>query len=1224
MMEETIQDFDALQLAIASPDEILGWSHGEVTKPETINYRTHRPERDGLFCERIFGPEKDYECACGKYKKIRYKGIICDRCGVEVTASAVRRERMGHIKLAVPVSHIWFLRGVPSKMSLFLDVSVKDLERVIYFTSYIIMSVDDDARKEALKNIDTEYKNKKKNLEKSSKLTAKEKAKELKKLEEKKSTARDELYKLVKGKVISEVEYYNLSHKYGEVFEAGIGAEALRRMMEEINLEEKKADLEVKLEKAVGVQRKKILKQLQLVKHFIEHKMRPEWMFWTIVPVIPPDLRPMVQLDGGRFATSDVNDLYRRVINRNNRLKRLIELKAPEVILRNEKRILQEAVDALIDNSARKGKEVRTASAQSRALKSLADLLKGKQGRFRQNLLGKRVDYSGRSVIIVGPDLKFDECGMPKKMALEIFKPFVIHKLIYEKELAPNIKAASRLIEEGTNEVWDALEEVIQNKYILLNRAPTLHRLSIQAFRPTLIEGNAIKLYPLVCQAFNADFDGDQMALHLPLTDTAQKEAEEIMRSSANLLKPATGHPIVNPTQDIVLGIYWMTKIEDGLKGEGMVFSSVEEAYLAYNFDKIDLKAKIKAPLPKESILGDDRYHKGDLIETNLGRLIFNEKLPDDFPFVNEVLNKKVLQKVVATLIDDYPDVAVETLDNIKQTGFHFSTLSGISWGYADLVTPPEKKKIIAEAEKKVEQFNQYYQQGLLTEEERKAKVIDTWFAAIDRIARLVPKALPPKGPIFQIFDSGSRGSWGQTTQMSGIKGLVINPASEIIELPVLSNFKEGFNVLEYFISTHGARKGTTDTALKTAVAGYLTRRLVDVCQDIIVQETDCHDEEGIIMYKSDGEDIGLGLDSRLVGRIILEDVKDSKGKIIARKGDLIDKIKAKQIADTGIEKIRIRSALTCKSHHGICQKCFGFDLGKNKIVELGAAIGIVTAQSIGEPGTQLTMRTFHAGGVAGEGDITQGLPRVEEILELRTPHEKALVSEVDGKVIEIKKEGQIKEIVIKPSKEIVPLEKKKQRKSTKAKIKKNRYIIYSLPMNRRTLVSKGDLVTKGQQLSDGHLDLKTLYRLKGKEEVQRYIIREVQNIYFFQGAAIDERYIEVVVRKMFSRVRIIDEGKTDFLIGQIVEKNIFEEVNSKLKKADQAKGVELLMGITKVSLSTESFLSAASFQETERVLINAACEGKIDRLKGLKENVIIGKLIPAGTGYRKRKIKKA
>ena len=1192
-------------MKVASPEEILKWSYGEVTKPETVNYRTHRPERDGLFCERIFGPERDYECYCGKYKKIRYKGIICDKCGVEVTAASVRRERMGHIKLATPVSHIWFLRGVPSKVSLFLDISIKDLERVIYFTSYVVMSVDEKARNEALQNIDVEFKNKRKSLKKE-KFSAGDRSKEFKKLELKRNKARDELRRLSRGQVISEVEYYNLSRKYGEVFEAGIGAESLRRMMEEIDLEKITSEANLKLEKTVGFQRKKLLKQLRLTQNFIRNKMRPEWMFLTILPIIPPDLRPMVQLDGGRFATSDVNDLYRRVINRNNRLKRLQELKAPEVILRNEKRMLQEAVDALIDNSAHKGKEVRTSAAQSRALKSLADMLKGKQGRFRQNLLGKRVDYSGRSVIVVGPDLRIDECGVPKRMALEIFKPFVIHKLIYEKELAPNIKAASHFIEEGSSEVWDALEEVIKDKFILLNRAPTLHRLSVQAFKPILIEGNAIKLHPLVCQAFNADFDGDQMALHLPLSESAQKEAAEIMKSSSNLLKPATGHPIVNPTQDIVLGIYWMTKIESGLKGENSVFSSTAEAHLAYDFGKLDLKAKIKVPAPDT----------GELIETNLGRLILNENLPQGFSFVNNTLNKKGLQKIVAEIIDRYDtEVVAEILDKVKQIGFHYATKSGISWGYADLITPTEKGQILVKAEKQVEELNKHYQKGLLTNEERKMKVIETWFTAIDQISQLVPQALPKEGPIFHIFDSGSRGSWGQTTQMSGIKGLVINPASEIIELPVLSNFKEGFNVLEYFISTHGARKGTTDTALKTAVAGYLTRRLVDVCQDIIIREEDCHDEEGYVLHLTDSEDIGLGFDNRLVGRVILEDIYDSNKKLVAKKNELIDKQKAKKIAETGMQKITIRSPLSCKAKHGLCQKCFGYDLGKNKLVALGSAVGIVTAQSIGEPGTQLTMRTFHAGGVAGEGDITQGLPRVEEILELRMPHERALISEIDGKIIDIRKDGQRRELVVEPSEELMN---EKHNKKRGARSKKTNQYVYTLPLNKRVLVAVGDLISKGQQLSDGHLDLKALYRLRNKQDVQRYIIKEVQNIYFFQGAAIDERYIEVVARKMFSRVKIIDGGKTDYLAGQILEKDVFEDINRSLKESEKSKAVEVLMGITKVSLSSESFLSAASFQETARVLINAACDGKIDYLQGLKENVIIGKLIPAGTGFKK------
>jgi DNA-directed RNA polymerase subunit beta' len=1203
-MKEIIKDFEAIKLKIASPEEILEWSFGEVTKPETINYRTHRPERDGLFCERIFGPEKDYECYCGKYKKIRYKGIICDKCGVEVTTSSVRRERMGHIKLACPVSHIWFLRGVPSKISLFLNISIKDLERVIYFTSYVIISVDEQARQEVLKNVESEFKTKKKALKKE-KLSVKEKNKELKKLELKRNKTREEIRRLANGQVISEIEYYNLSHKYAEVFEAGIGAEALRQMMEQIDLEKDSADLKNKLEKATGPQRKKISRQLNLVESFLLNKMRPEWMFWTELPVIPPDLRPMVQLDGGRFATSDVNDLYRRVINRNNRLKRLQELKAPEVILRNEKRMLQEAVDALIDNSARKGKEVRTASAQSRALKSLADMLKGKQGRFRQNLLGKRVDYSGRSVIIVGPKLNLDECGLPKKMALEIFKPFIIHELIYERELAPNIKAASHFIEEESDEVWDILEEIIKNKYILLNRAPTLHRLSIQAFKPVLIEGNAIKLHPLVCQAFNADFDGDQMAIHLPLSEKAQKEIARIMKPSTNLLKPATGYPIVNPTQDIVLGIYWMTKIEEGLKGEGLVFSSPEEVYLAYDFGKIHFKAKIKLFLPNSD----------ELIETSLGRIILNNNLPEDQPFINKTLNKKGLQGIVANIIDRYESKEVgPIIDRIKRIGFHYATKSGISWGFDDLVTPPEKKEILRETIQKVEETNKHYQSGLLTEEERKTKVIDSWFTAIDRISKLVPQALPKDGSIFHIFDSGSRGSWGQTTQMSGIKGLVINPASEIIELPVLSNFKEGFNVLEYFISTHGARKGTTDTALKTAVAGYLTRRLVDVCQDIIIREVDCGDTEGITMRLKDSEDIGIGFETRLVGRTILENVKDAK-KIIAKKGDLIDKETAKKIADSGINEIKVRSSLTCKAKHGLCQKCFGYDLGTNELVKMGSSVGIVAAQSIGEPGTQLTMRTFHAGGVAGEGDITQGLPRVEEILELRTPHERALISEVDGKVIDIKKIGKKREITIEINESIL------DSKSKKRKTKKDNKRFYSLPLNKRIFVNIGDLITKGQKLSDGHLDLKMLYRLRTKQDVQRYIVKEVQNIYFFQGASIDERYIEVVTRKMFSRFRIIDGKSTKLLSGQVVERDVLIEANEGLKEKDKATAAELLMGITKVSLSSDSFLSAASFQETARVLINAACEGKVDELRGLKENVIIGKLIPAGTGLKNKKV---
>lgn len=1210
-----LKDFKAIRLTVASPDKIKQWSYGEVIKPETINYRTQRPEKDGLFDERIFGPEKDYECYCGKYRKIRFKGIICDKCGVEVTHSSVRRERMGHIELAVPCSHIWFIRGVPSRVGLLLGLSVRDLEKVVYFTGYIIISVDETARQSAIKEVQQEYKTARRQL--LSKIKdgyPPSKKRLLRNLEER----RDNILKTLEGiapmKVLDEVEYLQLSQRFGHVFKAGIGAEVLRSICEKIDLEKLRRSLDRELEEATKSQAKRILQRLRLVKKFIEGNMRPEWMFLTHLPVIPPDLRPMVQLDGDRFATSDVNDLYRRVINRNNRLKRLLELKAPEIIVRNEKRMLQESVDALIDNSARKGKEVRASTGQKRVLKSLADMLKGKQGRFRQNLLGKRVDYSGRSVIVVGPELKLDECGLPKRMALEIFKHFVIHKLIYDRDVAPNIKAASRMIDDEESVVWDVLEEVIKDKYVLLNRAPTLHRLSVQAFKPVLIEGSAIRLHPLVCQAFNADFDGDQMAVHLPLSSHAQSEAASIMRSGINLLKPATGRPIVNPTNDIVLGIYWMTNISNKSKGEGQRFGDAPQAILAWQLDTIDIKAKIfirpsqisedTDPLTKKIaklLEGSDKKE----VETCAGRLLFNDVLPEHLPFYNQLLNKKRLQNVVADIIASTDREKVwKYLDSIKNLGFHMATASGISWGMLDLVTPQEKTQILNKAQKEVDKIVSHWRQGLLTERERKLKVIETWLEASDEIAEAVPRSLRKDGPIFSIFDSGSRGSWSQTTQMAGLKGLVINPASEIIELPVRSSFKEGFRVIEYFISTHGARKGTTDTALKTAVAGYLTRRLVDVAQDIIIHEQDCGDDEGITVWRKDAEDIGIKFSERILGRTIIDGLKIN-GKMVLKSGELISIETAEKIEKArGITKLQIRSPITCRTRFGLCQKCYGYDLGNNELVKIGEAVGIVTAQSIGEPGTQLTMRTFHAGGVASETDITQGLPRIEELFEVRTPREKSIISEVNGQIKSIEKKGGTKEITV---------------IETDSDLKSPKEYVYSVSVNRGLLVKEKDLVIKGQPLSEGALDLRSLYQYAGREVVQRYIIQEVQRIYTSQGANINDKYIEVIVKKMFSRINILDPGGTDLLPGEVVEKDIFEMKNERASKKGKnpAKGKVLLLGITKVALSTDSLLSAASFQETARVLIAAATEGKVDPLRGLKENVIIGRLVPAGTGYR-------
>jgi DNA-directed RNA polymerase subunit beta' len=1014
------------------------------------------------------------------------------------------------------------------------------------------------------------------------------------------------LNKIKKLEIISELAFRRLSQKYSDVFNAGIGAEAVREIFKEMDLDKSIKQLEGELKKTPAVQRKKVLARLRLVKNLKRVDIRPEWMFLTVLPVMPPDLRPMVQLDGGRYATSDVNDLYRRVINRNNRLKRLLELNAPEVICRNEKRMLQEAVDALIDNKARRGqKAVMASTGQRRQLKSLADMLRGKQGRFRQNLLGKRVDYSGRSVIVVGPELKLHQCGIPKTMALELFKPFVINKLI-ERELVYNIRGARRLIEEGVDEVWAILEEITEKYYVLLNRAPTLHRLGVQAFKPVLIEGLAIKIHPLVCKAFNADFDGDQMAVHLPLSQKAQEESKEIMLSSVNLYKPATGEAIVIPTQDIVLGCYFMTKIQKGLKGEGKSFANFEEAIIAYQLVTIDLQAKIKVLVKKS------------LIETSVGRVIFNSVLPEELDFVNKELNSRELRVLTERIIEIVGiKKAEEFLDKIKKLGFDYATKSGISWGIDDLNSPPEKNEIIKEAQKKVDQIRKQYQEGLLTRAERRAKSIEVWARVMDKIASLVPDSLDPKGPVYTMFDSGARGSWGAATQLIGMKGLVVNPAMQVIELPVISSFKEGFNVLEYFVSTHGGRKGLADTALKTAHAGYLTRRLIDVAQDVIIRQEDCKDREGIIIYKKDLEDLGISLGSRIIGRNSLEEIKDGK-KIIVKKNELITKTKAEQIEALGLDKIRVRSPVNCKTRFGLCQQCYGYDLGKNKLVEKGEAVGIVTAQAIGEPATQLTLRTFHTGGIAGGADITQGLPRVEEIFEARSPKGKAAISELNGKVVDIKEKKGQKIIKIEGWQET----KSKKGKGRRKKVSKE----YTISSQVGIWVNKGDLVTRGQQFCEGPVDLKEMFKLADQEAIQRYIVKEVQKIYSTQGGGLNDKHIEVIIRQMFSRVIIRDGGNTNLLAGATVGKDQFleEEENSRLKnKGKLAIAQDLLLGISKVALSTESFLSAASFQETVRVLIKAAIEGRIDRLRGLKENVIIGKLIPAGTGFKEKVEKK-
>ncbi len=1207
----------------------MSWSYGEVIKPETINYRTQKPEKDGLFCERIFGPSKDWECYCGKYRRIRYKGVVCDKCGVEVTRAIVRRERMGHIKLATPVCHIWFLRGVPSRIGLIFDLPLPALERVIYYAAYIVIKVDEEAKVEAFREIDREYK---------SRIKDKKEAKEALKVA--RDQAVQELQGIKKYQVLSEIDYHRLSEKYGEIFEAGIGSEVVRKLLEEVDLKELERKLSLEVEKESLVQRKKTLKRLKLVRGFLTAGIRPEWMFLTALPVLPPDLRPMVQLDGGRYASSDLNDLYRRVINRNNRLKKLQELKAPEVITRNEKRMLQEAVDALIDNSIRRGQgPVPTSAAQKRPLRSLADMLKGKQGRFRQNLLGKRVDYSGRSVIVIGPELKLSECGLPKKMALELFKPFVINKLV-EREIAHNIRAAGRLIEEAPNIIWALLEEVIQDRYVLLNRAPTLHRLGIQAFKPVLIEGFAVRIHPLVCTAFNADFDGDQMAVHLPLTEEAQAEAKNIMLSSLNLLKPATGEPIVDPSKDIIFGCYFMSRIVPGLKGEGKVFGSPKEAILAYQFGEVALKAGIRVrigkPLagaaadtaPSKTVSGKKKnsgkdepgIKKSNIIETCVGRLIFNDIFPPDMPFINEELKKKVLSRIVGEVIERFDrDKAGEIFDAVKKLGFEYASRSGTSWGMDDLRTPEEKSVILGEGENEVKQIWRQYGEGLLTEEERKSRVIQVWQKVVDKIKALVPGALNPEGSVFSIINSRARGTEAQLVQMAGIKGLVANPAGETIELPIKNSYKEGLNVLEYFIATHGARKGTADTALRTASAGYLTRRLVDVSQDVTIAEDDCKDSRGIEIWRRDGEETNQSFSSRIFSRTLLEDVIDpSTKKILAKSGEIIDKKTAQTIDDNkSIENVSARSPMTCRSLKGVCQKCYGYDLGNNALVKIGEAVGIVAAQAIGEPGTQLTMRTFHTGGMAGGADITQGLPRVQEIFEVRIPKGKAVISETAGIVEDIEDGGKQKiirvRVIDEEAAKFSGLKKTKRAKKF-AEIRE-----YAVASNAALCVKKGDEVAPGSQLCEGSVDLKELFKACGSRRVERYILNEIQKIYTSQGAPIHDKHIEIIVRQMFSRVRIKEAGSSGMTPGEVVEKSRFLKINSRLlaQKKKPAKAVQLLLGITKVALSTESFLSAASFQETARVLISAACEGKEDNLYGLKENVIIGRLIPAGTGFR-------
>lgn len=1186
--------FSSIGLKLASPEKIHEWSHGEVTRPETINYRTQRSERGGLFDERIFGPEKDYECYCGKYRRIRYKNIVCEKCGVEVTRSIVRRERMGHIDLASPVTHIWFLRGIPSKIGALLGLSISDLERVVYFAGYIITKVHEEEKQNIIKEIDREYKSTLKSVK-----TAKDKDT----IKQQAQDAKKELNEIVEGKVLDESQYQRYSMRFGTVFEAEIGAEAIYNILKEIDLKKLEEQTEKDFEKAGATERAKIQKKLNIVRGMNRGGVRPEWMCLTVLPIIPPALRPMVALDGGRHATSDINDLYRRVINRNNRLKKLQELSAPDVILRNEKRILQEAVDALIDNSIRRGGQEAMSQSQRRPLKSMADSLKGKQGRFRQNLLGKRVDYSGRSVIVVGPELSLDQCGLPKHMALELFRPFVISKLL-EQELAFNIRGANRLIDEGIPEVWAILEDVIEDKYVLLNRAPTLHRLGIQAFRPVLIEGNAIQVHPLVCTAFNADFDGDQMAVHVPLSEEAQNEAKRLMAANANLLKPGDGAPIVNPKLDMVLGIYWMTKTVEGELGEGEIFPTPNAAITAYDFEKVSFRAKIK-------ILGTDKKKYEQFegpFETSVGRIFFNSILPEDFPYVNREITMKDLSRIVEDLITMYGiENITPILDKLKNFGFKYATKSGTTWSISDLPELPEKKGIIEEAQKKVDSIEENYAQGLLSTGERYRMIIETWQAAKDKIEELTPTKLDPNGSVSDLLVSKARGSTNQLTQMTGMKGMIVNPRGRTIDFPIIPSYKEGLSPLEYFMTTHGSRKGLADTALNTAKAGYLTRKMVDVAQDVIVTEADCGDKDGRL-YKNTTTDFGEGIARDIGGKVVAKDIKDEKGNTLFSKGHLLTKREAEGIESSGISEVYVFSPLTCKTLKGICQKCYGLDLGRNKLTEVGEAVGVVAAQAIGEPGTQLTMRTFHTGGIASAGgDITMGLPRVEEIFERREPKSPAIISEVDGVIEDIKTEGRTKIITVLGNPD------------TKTK-KKEKSVSYEVPFIRTVIVAKGDEVEKGQMLTDGSVNIKDLFKIAGKEKAENYIISEISRVYEMQGAGISRKHVEVIVRKMFSRLKVKDVGDTKFGIGQTIEKGAFEEENERVKASggELATADSVLLGISDVAISSASFLSAASFQNTTRVLIDAAVNAKKDPLQGLKENVIIGSLIPAGTGLGK------
>ena len=1150
--------FDSIKIGLASPEQMREWSYGEVKKPETINYRTLKPERDGLFCERIFGPTKDWECHCGKYKRIRFKGKICDRCGVEVTRSKVRRERMGHIELAAPVSHIWYFKGIPSRIALMLDISPKLLENVLYFSQYIVTDPGD---------------------------------------------CRD----LAKYQCLTEGEYNDMREKYENDFEAGMGAEAIKKLLAEIDLDALSASLKEELETASGQKRVRLLKRLDVVESFRMSGNRPEWMILDVVPVIPPDIRPMVQLDGGRFATSDLNDLYRRVINRNNRLKKLLELNAPEIIIRNEKRMLQESVDALIDNG-RRGRPVT--GPNNRALKSLSDMLKGKQGRFRQNLLGKRVDYSGRSVIVVGPELKMYQCGLPKEMALELFKPFVMKRLV-ETKAEQNIKSARKAVERAKDNVWDALEVVIKGHPVLLNRAPTLHRLGIQAFEPVLVEGRALKLHPLACTAYNADFDGDQMAVHVPLSAEAQAEARFLMLAAGNLLKPSDGQPVTVPTQDMILGSYYLTLDKDGERGEGKVFRDVDEVMMAYQTGVIELHSKIKV---RRELEIDGKIESG-IVDTTIGKIIFNNPIPQDLGFIDRsipenrfkfevdfLVGKSGLKKIIDKCIKIHGPVRTSVvLDHIKAQGYKYSTKGAITVAVCDAVIPPQKKAIIAEAEKEVDVIRDEFMMGLRSNEERYEEVLRIWEKATNDVTDALQKNLDRYNPIFMMADSGARGSMSQIRQLAGMRGLIANTSGKTIEIPIRANYREGLNILEYFISSRGARKGLADTALRTADSGYLTRRLVDVSQEVIIREEDCGTTEGLEIFdiKAGESNVIEGLHERLIGRYLLDDFCDSNGNVLVSKDVMMGDKEADIIVNSGVDHIKIRSVLECRAKHGACRKCYGSNLANRQPVTVGEAVGIIAAQSIGEPGTQLTMRTFHTGGVAG-GDITQGLPRVEELFEARKPKGLAIITELGG-VVEIRETKRKREVVI------------TNQETGEAKA-------YLIPYGSRLKVQDGQVLEAGDELTEGSVNPHDILKIKGVRAVQDYMIQEVQKVYRLQGVEINDKHIEVIVRQMLKKIRVEESGDSDYLPGINVDALEFTELNEKLEAEgkEPAKGTQIMLGITKASLATNSFLSAASFQETTKVLTDAAIKGKVDPLIGLKENVLIGKLIPAGTGMKR------